>query len=103
MRRHAPLSLLPLCGLIALLLALTFAPPARPSVGSLQQGIAADRAREQNLQLAAGSASALIARVDGQLSILSGRVSAIEAQLAEQRSRVTELAADLVIERRLAP
>jgi len=98
MRRHALPFLVPL----AIALALSLAPEAHPSVGSLQQGIAADRAREQSLSAAAGSTSALIARVGAQLSILTGRVDAIEAQLASQRDRVQQLASDLVAERQLA-
>jgi septal ring factor EnvC (AmiA/AmiB activator) len=102
MRRHALPFLLPFAGSLAVVLALALAPAARPDVGSLQQGIAADRAREQQLQSAAGSTSALISRVGAQLQILTGRVDAIEAQLAAERARVQQLAAELVAERALA-
>jgi len=102
MRRHALQSLLPLSGLLALVLALSLAPEAHPSVGSLQQGIAADQAHEQSLSAAAGNVTALIDRVGAQLSILSGRVSAIEDQLAAERTRLSELAADVTAERGLA-
>ena len=104
MRRHALHPLLPLAvALTAVLgLALALAGPARPSVGSLQQGIAADRAREQNLAAAAGSVTALIDRVGAQLTILSGRVSAIEDQLAAERARLAELTTQLAAERHLS-
>ena len=105
MPRHAPHPLLQLACLAAALaaaLALVLATPARPSVGSLQQGIAADRAREQSLATGAAGATALIDRVSGQLAILSGRVSAIEAQLAAERVRLTQLTTDLAAERALA-
>ncbi len=105
MRRHASHSLLPLAclaGVLAAALALALATPARPSVGSLQQGIAADRAREQSLAAAAGGATALIDRVSAQLTILSGRVSAIEAQLSAERAQLAQLTAELAAERDLS-
>ncbi len=102
MRRPATYPLLPLAGILALIAALLLAAPARPSVGSLQQGIAADQAREQSLASAAGSASALIQRVSAQLAILSGRVTEIEAQLAAERARLAQLGVELVAERQLS-
>ncbi len=102
MRRLAPYPLLPLAGVAAIVLALVLAAPARPSVGSLQQGITADQAREQSLSTAAGNAAALIQRVSAQLTILSGRVAAVEAQLAAERARLAQLVAELAVERQVS-
>ncbi len=99
MRRHVLYPSLPFAAALAVVLALALAAPARPSVGSLQQGIAADGARAQALSAAAGNANALIARVSAQLQILSARVSAIEAQLAAERARLAELTVQLAEER----
>ena len=89
-------------GLAALLGALALAPAARPSVGSLQQGIAADQARELELSSAAGSAAKDIALITEQLDVLSGREAAVEAQLAADRERLAELADQTAIERRVS-
>ena len=93
----AAASLLAACA--ALAAALVLAPAARPSIGSLRQGIAADQARELQLSGAAGSAARAVNLITLQLNVLSGREAAVQDQLAADRERLVQLASQTVVER----
>jgi septal ring factor EnvC (AmiA/AmiB activator) len=78
------------------------ATPARSDAGSLQQGIASDRAREQTLTGSAASAAQVIATLDRQLTVLGGRIATVQAQLSSDRERLQSLTVRTAVEHRLA-
>ncbi|MDQ6777534.1 MAG: hypothetical protein M3071_15260, partial [Actinomycetota bacterium] len=72
-----------------------------PSVGSLQSSLSQQQARAQQLSASAGLASQLIARLDGQITLVSQREAAVQTRLSAARAALAVAQAAVTRERAL--
>ncbi|HWF74805.1 MAG TPA: transglycosylase family protein [Solirubrobacteraceae bacterium] len=59
---------------------------ASPSVGSLQSKLSQQQARAQQLSASSGQAGQLIARLDGQITLVTEREAAVQSRLSAARA-----------------
>jgi septal ring factor EnvC (AmiA/AmiB activator) len=81
--------------------ALPIASSAEPSLGTLQNELGRQQARQQHLQNSLSGLGELIGSLSSQIALVQSREAAVEAQLAKDRANLARLQAALAREEQL--